>query len=252
MSIARVLSRYGRLSWATAVGTDKSRNDARYELLTRLAAKSGHTLVNKHLGWPLDKAFVAYMRAFDPRYRVVKDRHFGLKGLVGCVAHIPGDTAEAGVFHGASSFIIMQELGRPHFGFDSFEGLSEPDPRDIHRIAKLHTWKAGDLRSPEDEVRKSLERFGEITLLKGWIPERFSEVADRRFCFIHIDVDLYQPTWDTLQFFYERTNPGGVLVCDDYGSLVCPGARQACDDFMLGKPERIIHLTSGQGLIIKV
>ena len=31
-------------------------------------------------------------------------------------------------------------------------------------------------------------------LYRGWIPERFKEVADLRFSLVHIDVDLYRPT----------------------------------------------------------
>ena len=38
----------------------------------------------------------------------------------------------------------------------------------------------------------------DFTLMKGWIPTRFQEVADRHFAFVHIDVDLYEPTRDSL------------------------------------------------------
>jgi hypothetical protein len=44
------------------------------------------------------------------------------------VAAIPGDTAEAGVFTGATSWIICDArrgMGT-HWGFDSFDGLAEP------------------------------------------------------------------------------------------------------------------------------
>src|SRR5688572_31529904 len=42
------------------------------------------------------------------------------------------------------------------------------------------------------------------------------------------DVDVYQPTRDSLEYFYPRLVTGGILVCDDYG---WPGARKAVDDF---------------------
>ena len=86
---------------------------------------------------------------------------------------------------------------------------------------------------------------------KGWIPARFAEVSDRKFSFVHIDVDLYQPTRDTLDFFYERVSPGGVIVCDDYGSVLCPGARKALDEFMSDKPESLFHIPTGQSLVVK-
>ena len=62
---------------------------------------------------------------------------------------------------------------------------------------------------------------------------------------------LIQPTLDSIEFFYSRMNEGGIIVCDDYGQESCPGANKALNDFMLDKPENIIHLTTGQGVVIK-
>jgi hypothetical protein len=66
-----------------------------------------------------------------------------------------------------------------------------------------------------------------------------------------VDVDLYEATLGSLDFFYPRLVPGGMLVCDDYGFTTCPGATRAVDEFMSGRPEPIIHLPTGQGLVIK-
>lgn len=71
------------------------------------------------------------------------------------------------------------------------------------------------------------------------------------FCFVHIDVDLYQPTYDSLAFFYERTSSGGIILCDDYGFITCPGAKAAMDSFFLNKLERIVCLPTGQGFVVK-
>jgi O-methyltransferase len=87
---------------------------------------------------------------------------------------------------------------------------------------------------------------------RGWIPERFDEVKDLQFAFVHVDVDLHEPTRDSLVYFYERLVPGGILLCDDYGSAACPGAKQAFDELIADKPERsVIHLPTGQGFIVK-
>jgi hypothetical protein len=42
-----------------------------------------------------------------------------------------------------------------------------------------------------------------------------------------------------------------MLLCDDYGFETCPGAARAMDRFFTDKPEPIISLTTGQGLVIK-
>jgi hypothetical protein len=47
---------------------------------------------------------------------------------------------------------------------------------------------------------------------------------------VHIDVDLYQPYVDSIEFFYPRLLDGGVMVFDDYGSAGFMGARKAVDE----------------------
>ena len=68
---------------------------------------------------------------------------------------------------------------------------------------------------------------------------------------VHVDVDLYQPTRDSIDFFYPRLNPGGLFVCDDYGFTTCPGATKAIDDFMADKPETIVSMDAGGCFFVK-
>ena len=103
----------------------------------------------------------------------------------------------------------------------------------------------------EDTVRHNLSGLDDIEFHRGWIPERFAEVADRRFSLAHVDVDLYQPTLESMEFFYPRLSAGGILVCDDYGSRKCPGAYKAVNEFMADKPEGVLHLPTGQSLVYK-
>ena len=71
------------------------------------------------------------------------------------------------------------------------------------------------------------------------------------FCFVHIDVDILEPTRDSIEFFYPRMMPGGIMLFDDYGFTSCPGAKLAADVFFEGRPEKIGLLTTGQAIIIK-
>lgn len=68
---------------------------------------------------------------------------------------------------------------------------------------------------------------------------------------MHIDVDLYQPTLDSLAFFYPRLISGGICFFDEYGLLSCLGARAAVDEFLRDKPEPIIELATGQAVLVK-
>lgn len=113
-------------------------------------------------------------------------------------------------------------------------------------------WYEGALTSREEQVQEKLSSFSEkLRLYKGWIPKRFDEVSEKKFCFVHIDVDLYQPTLDSISFFYPRLVKGGIILCDDYGFNTCPGAKKAFDEYVKDKPEKIVHVPTGQGFIVK-
>ncbi len=97
-----------------------------------------------------------------------------------------------------------------------------------------------------------MERFSSaIVIHKGWIPEKFFEIETSNFAFVHIDVDIYEPTKASIEFFYPRLNNGGILICDDYGFSTCPGATLAIDEFLKDKPERMISFASGGGWFMK-
>ncbi|HEC15222.1 MAG TPA: macrocin O-methyltransferase [Sedimenticola sp.] len=223
-----------------------------------LLQKIGAWLVPKYrfnwpqLAWWDDNEFNAYLKRFDELDSNNADRHWMLAQLMRLVSEVPGDTAECGVFKGASSYLICQgnqkaKVRRIHHMFDSFSGLSEPSLRDGD------FWSGGDLACSLDEVRANLAEFGEdaVRFYEGWIPDRFSEVSDRRFSFVHIDVDLFEPTRDSLAFFYPRMHVGGIILCDDYGFTTCPGATAACDEYLQDRPESMIGLSCGGGFLIK-
>jgi hypothetical protein len=196
-----------------------------------------------------DADFLAYYERFEGRTNYHSlDRKYTLDQLLKLMAHVPGDTAECGAYKGASSYLICHRNrgdGRQHHVFDSFAGLSAPGSQDGTY------WQNGDLATSEDIIRSNLHEFDFVYYHAGWIPDRFPEVANRRFAFVHIDVDLYQPTLDSLEFFYDRLSPGAIIVCDDYGFTSCPGARKAMDEFFQGKSEEVVSLTTGQAFVIK-
>ena len=57
---------------------------------------------------------------------------------------------------------------------------------------------------------------------------------EQKYRMIHIDVDLYRPTLDCLEYFGPRLELGGIIVLDDYGSPKCPGIKKALDLFLEG------------------
>ena len=142
---------------------------------------------------------------------------------------------------------------------DSFQGLSQPEREDY---VDIETTVAGDTRSgavysegslasPVQNVRNALSAFPGVAIHPGWIPEAFATLPETPWCFAHLDVDLYAPTRASLEYFYPRLVDGGVIICDDYGAPLFPGAHRAWDEFCAAHDIPFVVLDTGQSVILK-
>lgn len=233
------------------IGSPKTRYECRYELLVGLAYLLSFRLYNKNLSWPNDHNFGDVWKEFPGSGRQVHDRKFVLYSVAKSIQNVPGDIVECGVFKGGGSFVMLSATSSKHlYGFDSFEGLSEPIEADIPNEPTAFRWQTNDMAVGSELAATNLASFsGRFSLFPGWIPSRFHEVEDKTISLLHIDVDLFEPTLSSLEFFYPRMSPGGVIVCDDYGFSTCPGARKAMDEFFESRSDKVIHLTTGQGVV---
>lgn len=256
MTLRKVTKGFGYISKAFLGNSEKARYEARHDFLSALAVRWGLRMYNRNLSWHTDPEFISEWKKYPDRQTdIVHERKFNLFKIAKNLKDVPGDIAECGVFKGSSAFLMLaasRGANKHYYGFDSFEGLSEPTEDDAVLAEKTFKWKKHDLSVSENYADKNLQVFkGHYTLLKGWIPSRFDEVSDKKFSLVHIDVDLFDPTLDTLKFFWPRMNSGGMVVCDDYGFDSCPGATKAMDDFGKIIGQSVVHLTTGQGFLVK-
>lgn len=200
-----------------------------------------------------DDDFKQIFQLVSPDSDSTYERKYSLNELFKLVKNVPGDVSECGVYKGGSAFLLARHISDSGLDkrlclFDSFNGLSTPD------VLDGSWWHKGDLQSTVVDVTENLKPIGDysfIDIYEGWIPDRFDEVEDRTFCFVHIDVDLAQPTLSAVEFFYPKLSQGGIMLMDDYGFTSCPGVTKVFDDFMADKPEQIINLSSGGCFIVK-
>lgn len=171
------------------------------------------------------------------------------------------DVVECGCFRGHSTYLIARLLQENGFAgqmhvFDSFEGLSpftEPDTGGVYQTDEHKETIRLHFKANREQVMALLAPFEFVRFYPGWIPERFEEVQDRRLGFLSVDVDLYEPTRDSLRFFFPRLVEGGMVYLDDYGFYrTFPGARKAVDEYLAGVPHRsLLRMPFGSALIIK-
>jgi len=90
------------------------------------------------------------------------------------------------------------------------------------------------------------------TIHAGLIPQTFIGLENDEIALAHIDVELYQSTIDCCQWLYPRLMRGGFLLFYDYGAVMCPGTREAVDEFFRDKPEVPLVLANSTALIFKI
>jgi len=141
---------------------------------------------------------------------------------------------------------------------DSFEGTSGPadedyfDTRGGDGSVVRSNVAQGSFPSVIDDVRSTLRDFPRTSIHQGWIPGVFGKLPETRWAFVHIDVDLYEPTRDCLEYFYPRLCAGGVVVCDDYVTPLFPGAQRAWDRFCKQRNLPFVVLDTGQSVILNL
>lgn len=164
---------------------------------------------------------------------------------------VEGDIVECGVWKGGSMMLIARKLlqlndsNRKLFLFDTFEGMSEPNEKDVSAINHL---TAAELLQKEnrlegdnvwcysslEEVKSNLETTGypqqKIFYFKGKVEETLPEPSVGKIALLRLDTDFYESTRHELETLYDLVVPAGVLIIDDYGHWT--GSKKAVDEFI--------------------
>ena len=170
------------------------------------------------------------------------------------------DLAECGCWHGHSTYLIARVLqlngfrGQLHV-FDSFLGLSEFTQVDgLEQFATPEQVEEPrrHFASSEEHLRKLVEPFGFVRVHPGWIPSRFGEIQGKRLGFLSVDVDLYEPTRDSLRHLFPLLEDQATVYVDDCGYKTYPGARTAVEKHMAEHPGSVyFRMPFGSALIVK-
>jgi O-methyltransferase len=163
---------------------------------------------------------------------VTPDRLWNLWSWVNdTIQSLEGGVAELGTYKGGSAKLLAKAIGhsRPVHVFDTFEGvpvdLTDPtvdfvmEDHPHLNISWAGAYHGGEWVASYDKVKKFLSDCPSLTVHKGLVPDVLQEVSEESFCFVYLDMDIYQPTRDALQFFWPRLVSKGVIMLDDFGHL---------------------------------
>jgi len=172
---------------------------------------------------------------------------------------VEGAFAECGIYYGFSAYMLRtlmegaQATPKAFHLIDSFEGLSPPGKGDrlvIDGTPQENTILPGHFKVDLERVYARFSGLENVYWHKGWIPEVLKELPEQSWAFVHIDVDLYEPTKTALEYFLPRMSPGGIIVNDDFASPDFPGAGRAWHEILEPKGLPYIALDSGQAIYI--
>ncbi|MBF0382212.1 MAG: class I SAM-dependent methyltransferase [Magnetococcales bacterium] len=178
-----------------------------------------------------------------------------------------GGHVECGVLRGFSALLLaniqkMRDpgyLGENLYLVDSFEGLSQPTQQDkivinpelLEENVSVFEYQKGHFAVDIEHVKKVMQPFANTTILKGWIPDVFVDLPEKEWAFVHIDVDLYEPTYSCMEYFVPRLVKGGCIINDDFSSPGFPGGGLSWQDYCKKHDLKYIALDSGQAVFIR-
>jgi hypothetical protein len=159
---------------------------------------------------------------------------------------LPGDMAELGVYKGGSAYLIANTVKHKTLHlFDSFQGFKKTNPSIDDHIP-------GEFSDTSLDAVADFLKGMDVRFYEGWFDETKNSVPkDTRFCFVHIDGDLYETTLQGLYFFYPLMVPGGRMLFDDYTTSDCRGVQLAIMEFSILNNIKGGMINTGQYLIIK-
>lgn len=166
----------------------------------------------------------------------------------------PGALAELGVYKGATARLIHDYLPeRDLYLFDTFAGFTNRGAA-AEKTTTGHDVSASSFADTSVEVIRTVisRRPETVHIIQGYFPDSIPDhVRQQVYAFVHLDADLFEPTFAGLTFFYPRMAKHGLILAHDYNAW--PGVRQAVDEFMADKPERVIPMPdkSGSALIVR-
>ncbi|MBL7497378.1 class I SAM-dependent methyltransferase [Frankia sp. CNm7] len=207
-----------------------------------------------------DARDAALVRAVRPYTLTSPERIVALAGAVRWIVEekIPGAFVECGVWRGGSMMAVARTLleqgvrDRDLHLFDTFEGMTEPEPEDrdpagrpaartfrrMRRLDETADW----CRAGEDDVRTNMAGTGypskHVHLVKGRVEDTLPAAAPEEVALLRLDTDWYASTRHELVHLWPSLVSGGICVADDYGHWA--GHRRAIDEYLEEQGVRVL------------
>jgi O-methyltransferase len=165
---------------------------------------------------------------------------------------LKGSVAELGVFQGEfAKNINIAFPDRKLYLFDTFEGFNEKD-LEIERTRKYsHSQKKDFSGTSIEKVMQKMKYPDNCIIKKGYFPATTEDVdVEEKYIFVNIDVDLYEPIYEGLRYFYPRLEQGGYIFVHDYNGTEYRGVKEAVRKYAEEERITFFPLTDHPGTVV--
>ena len=222
---------------------------------------------NRNLAFLRDPRFMAAYRRgvhsghkIGQRSGIGQDIHIEWRAHVACWAaerarRLGGCFVECGVNTGILSLAVCEYIdfnatGKDFYLFDTFCGIPESQMRPAEKADRVEE-NANIYEECFEVARRNFADFPRAHLIRGMVPDTLSTVPIDRVAYLSIDMNIVEPETAAMEYFWDKLVPGAAVILDDYGWANYPLQQEAHDRFAADKGVSVLHLPTGQGLIIK-
>ena len=162
-----------------------------------------------------------------------------------CV-HLDGDFVECGVYIGTGIKTVMDYLGGPAFpktfwGYDTYD----------YNPVEGHAFE-GQVAGMHERVQARFAGYGQVRLIKGFVPDSFETGMPEKIAYLHIDMNNVDAELAALNHLFDRVVSGGMVILDDYEWAGAYRAQKAAEDpWFESRGYRVMPLPTGQGMVFK-
>ena len=104
-----------------------------------------------------------------------------------------------------------------------------------------------------DSVKNQFNQLDNVKVVKGFLPDSINNIdLSEGITWCQIDLNSAEADLNCLRYIYDKLNPGAIVVFDDYGFSRYSQTQNEIDKFLLDKPETVLEIPTGQGLMIKM
>lgn len=171
-------------------------------------------------------------------------RIYNLCWAVNQASTVPGDIVDIGCYEAKSTMVFCrynrEALSTKNlYLFDMFDS-----PPEESRKANHGPQLAG-------QVKQYMREFQPF-VVPGDVTETIPKHLPDHIAFAHIDLNNADAEEHVFKDVYYRLSLGGVVIFDDYGFRRYRASAERHMAFLKDKPEKVLELPTGQGLLIKV